>query len=110
GSRNQTLESPNPTHFSPASIPGSAGHTISLFSLSKAYGFASWRIGYMVVPEQLTTSIKKIQDTILICAPVISQFAAVGALAAGNNWCDEQIASIAAIRPLAINAFRQLGD
>ena len=26
-------------------------HTISLFSLSKAYGMASWRIGYMVIPD-----------------------------------------------------------
>src|SRR5436190_1116919 len=30
--------------FSPSSIPGSAGHTISLYSFSKAYGFAGWRI------------------------------------------------------------------
>src|SRR4030095_8180337 len=47
-SRKQTLEPRNPIHYSPASIDGSASHTISLFSLSKAYGFASWRIGYMV--------------------------------------------------------------
>ena len=32
-------------HFSPGSIAGSERHTICLFSLSKAYGFASWRIG-----------------------------------------------------------------
>src|SRR5438093_284653 len=37
-------------HFSPGSIPGAATHTISLYSLSKAYGFASWRIGAMVIP------------------------------------------------------------
>src|SRR3954469_18978666 len=53
-------------HFSPGSIPGSESHTISLFSLSKAYGFASWRIGYMVAPQHLLESIRKIQDTILI--------------------------------------------
>src|SRR4029079_4181773 len=62
-------------HFSPASIEGAPPHTISLFSLSKAYGFASWRIGYMVAPAALVDPIRKIQDTILICAPVISQFA-----------------------------------
>ena len=38
-------------HFSPASIAGSEGHTISLYSLSKSHGFASWRIGYMLVPR-----------------------------------------------------------
>src|SRR6185369_12263196 len=70
-------------HFSPASVAGSEAHTISLFSFSKAFGFASWRIGYMVMPENLFVPVKKIQDTILICAPVISQYAACGALKAG---------------------------
>src|SRR5256886_7889044 len=67
-------------HFSPASIPGSTRYTISLFSMSKAYGFASWRVGYMVAPRTMFESIRKIQDTILICAPAISQIAALGAL------------------------------
>jgi len=38
------------THFSPGSIPGSEQYTISLFSFSKSYGMAGWRIGYMVIP------------------------------------------------------------
>nr|WP_255210511.1 aminotransferase class I/II-fold pyridoxal phosphate-dependent enzyme [Methylogaea oryzae] len=46
-------------HFSPGSLPDSAGHTISLYSLSKAYGFASWRIGYMVVPDHLYSAVLK---------------------------------------------------
>ena len=37
-------------HFSPGSLPQTAAHTISLFSLSKSYGFAGWRIGYMTIP------------------------------------------------------------
>lgn len=85
-------------HFSPGSISTSAPHTISLFSLSKAFGFASWRIGYMVIPERLLVPVKKIQDTILICAPVISQFAAVGALKAGQAYCQSQLASIIEVR------------
>ncbi len=46
-------------HVSPASFVGSSEYTISLFSLSKAYGFASWRIGYMVIPKHLLVAIKK---------------------------------------------------
>ncbi|MCI0541570.1 MAG: pyridoxal phosphate-dependent aminotransferase [Verrucomicrobiales bacterium] len=98
-----SAQSRKPIHFSPASIAGSAGHTISLFSLSKAYGFASWRIGYMVVPEHLATSVKKIQDTLLICAPVISQFAAVGALAAGRDYCAAHLAGIAEVREIFLS-------
>lgn len=74
-------------HFSPGSIAGAGRHTISLFSLSKAYGFASWRIGYMVIPEDLMLAVKKVQDTLLICPPVISQYGALGALAAGPAYC-----------------------
>ena len=67
-------------HFSPGSIADSSEYTISLYSLSKAYGFASWRIGWMVAPDHLYTAIKKAQDTILICPPVVSQYAAVAAM------------------------------
>ena len=85
-------------HFSPASLPNSENHTISLFSLSKAYGFASWRIGYMVIPQNLLMPVKKVQDTILICPPVISQYAALGALKAGVNYCQKYLPAITLVR------------
>jgi aspartate/methionine/tyrosine aminotransferase len=85
-------------HFSPASLPNTADYTISLFSFSKAYGFASWRIGYMVLPARLLTDVKKVQDTIVICPPVISQYAAVGTLQAGREWCRKQIEQFVPVR------------
>jgi aspartate/methionine/tyrosine aminotransferase len=95
--------------FSPGSIAGAAGHTISLFSLSKAYGFASWRIGCMVIPEHLLTAVRKIQDTILICAPVISQLAGVGALQAGKRYCDDHLLTLAGTRAMVLQALGGLG-
>ena len=95
-------------HFSPASIANSESYTISLYSLSKAYGFASWRIGYMVAPRHLLESIRKIQDTILICPPVISQFAAIGALQAGRAYCAEKLGPIKEVRQIVLNALRGL--
>lgn len=73
-------------HYSVASIPDSDEHTISLYSLSKAYGFASWRIGYMIVPEHLSMSVIKAQDTTLICPTRIAQEAAIAALQEGRNY------------------------
>jgi len=90
-------------HFSPGATEGSAEHTVSLFSLSKAYGFASWRIGYMVIPEHLLVPVKKIQDTILICPPVVSQYAAVGALQAGAAYCKSFLSSMAEVRRLLLD-------
>ncbi len=95
-------------HFSPGSIDGSAGHTISLFSLSKAYGFASWRIGWMVIPEQLYMPVKKIQDTNLICPPVISQWAAIGAMKAGADYCREKLHLTSEIRQMFLNELGKL--
>ena len=97
-------------HFSPGSIPGADSYTISLYSLSKAYGFASWRIGYMVVPEHLIQSVNKIQDTNLICAPVISQYAALGALEAGRPYCQGHLAAIDDVRRLVLSHLAALED
>ena len=95
-------------HFSPASIPESNSHTISLYSLSKSYGFASWRIGYMVIPEHLFTSVNKIQDTILICPPVVSQFAALGALQAGAEYCRGKLQSLAEVRDIVLQELSRI--
>lgn len=97
-------------HFSPGSIPGASGHTISLFSLSKAYGFASWRIGYMVIPPHLLPATKKIQDTILICPPVISQYAAWGAMEAGNAFWAPKIQALSESRKMVLNELKSLDE
>ena len=97
-------------HFSPGSINGSAAHTISLYSMSKAFGFASWRIGYQVIPAQLLDAVKKVQDTNLICPPVISQFAAAGALEAGRAWCEPHLKKIQEVREIVAQELRSIRD
>ena len=97
-------------HFSPGSIEDSSDHTISLFSLSKAYGFASWRIGWMVIPERLFESVRKIQDTNLICPPVISQWAAAGAMGVGSAYCRDKLKVTATIRRLVLDRLQEIGD
>jgi aspartate/methionine/tyrosine aminotransferase len=94
--------------FSPASIPGSAPHTISLYSLSKSYGFASWRIGWMAIPAALESAVRKIQDTLLICPPVVSQFAAIGALQAGQPYVAEKVRDLARVRTAVQRALAQV--
>lgn len=97
-------------HISPGAFTGSHQYTISLFSLSKAYGFASWRIGYMVIPQHLLIAVKKVQDTILICPPVVSQYAALGALQVKDDYLKDNIGTIAKVREIVINSLRSLQD
>ncbi|WP_020561536.1 pyridoxal phosphate-dependent aminotransferase [Methylosarcina fibrata] len=97
-------------HFSPGSIPGAEASTISLYSLSKAYGFAGWRIGYAVYPEHLHSAFLKIQDTNLICAPGIAQHAAAGALSAGSAYCKRQLRPLAEVRSHVIGRLEPHAD
>ena len=82
-------------HWSPGSLVGSAGHTISLYSFSKAYGMAGWRLGYAAVPSQLDAALAKVQDTVLICPPRITQRAALAALRQGEAWCRPHLLQLA---------------
>jgi aspartate/methionine/tyrosine aminotransferase len=82
--------------FSPGSLGGE--HAISLFSFSKAYGMASWRLGYLVAPGHLHDDLMKIQDTVVVCAPAISQFVGLRALREGRGYCASHMPSLAKVR------------
>lgn len=97
-------------HCSPASAAGSRAHTIALFSLSKAYGFASWRVGYMVVPEELFDAVNKVQDTNLICPPLVCQAGAAAALRVGRAYCVPKVADLDVVRSEVHATLAGLGD
>jgi aspartate/methionine/tyrosine aminotransferase len=87
-------------HFSPASIPGAETYTVSMYSLSKAYGLAGWRVGYVAYPEHLAGAMIKSQDTILVCATVASQIAALAALEAGRAYSSPYVRELAEVREI----------
>lgn len=97
-------------HFSAASLDDAASHTISLFSLSKSYSLASWRMGYMVVPEQMFLAIRKIQDTNVICPPVISQYAALECLKAGSSYCAPMIEGLDSVRKYFLGGLKTISS
>ena len=97
-------------HFSPASIDGAHAHTLSFFSFSKNYGMASWRVGYVVYPDDLFDAMNKVQDTNLICAPVPSQLLALKALEHGRGLIDPKVAQLADVRASVFDALDALGD
>ena len=96
------------THVSSASFPDATDHTISMYSLSKAYGFAGWRIGYMVYPEQLAEAMAKSQDTILVCATVAAQIAAIAALEVGRAYAAPHVRELAEVRDIVVSKLSAL--
>ncbi len=97
-------------HFSPASLPGAAKHTFSFFSMSKNYGMASWRLGYVVFPADLYDAMNKVQDTNLICAPVPTQLLALEVLKYGRVWVQSKVDALGEVRKNVYQALEGLGE
>jgi len=66
--------------FSLAQIPELRERVIRIFSFSKSHAVTGWRIGYLHGDEKIVKEILKVHDSLVTCAPVISQYAALGAL------------------------------
>ena len=60
-------------HISCGSILGLAERTVTIGSLSKAYGIPGWRVGYLHAPDDFAKEAIKVQDTTAIAAPMPSQ-------------------------------------
>jgi len=76
-------------HFSIASIEGMKERVISTFTFTKTYAMTGWRIGYLHAAAGWIDPIKKVHIPLCICAPVVSQYAALEALE-GPQDCIEQ--------------------
>jgi aspartate/methionine/tyrosine aminotransferase len=94
-------------HFSPGSLAGAGSHTVSLYSLSKAYGLAGWRMGYAAFPLSLQPALAKVIDTFEICPASLSQRAAAAALATDPAWAMARVAGLAPRRAQLLEAVRQ---
>jgi len=75
-------------HFSIASMPEMNKHVITNYTFTKTYAMTGWRIGYLHADEEIITQVKKVHIPFSICAPVVSQYAAIAALE-GSQQCVE---------------------
>lgn len=71
--------------FSLAQLPEMRKLVIRIFSFSKAYAMTGWRVGFVHGDESVISEILKVHDALVTCAPVISQYAAMGALEMGES-------------------------
>ena len=63
---------------------------VHLYSFSKAYSLTGYRVGAIVCGAPLIGAVEKILDCVTICAPCISQEAALHALEHLDAWRDEK--------------------
>jgi aspartate/methionine/tyrosine aminotransferase len=81
---------------------------IVINSFSKYYCMTGWRIGWMVLPDDLLRRTQMLQQNLFISAPTLSQVAAIAALDE-RDYYEEQKAHYAENRRLLGRGLRSLG-
>ncbi len=70
--------------FSPARV--APERTFSVFSFSKSYGMAGWRVGYLCGPREAVAAARKLATHLFYQAPTPGQVAALAALRGGADF------------------------
>jgi aminotransferase len=96
--------------FSLAQIPELRKKVIRIFSLSKAYAMAGWRIGFLHSDEENIKEILKIHDSLVTCAPVIAQHAAMAALDYGDSEVAKFVSEFYSRREIMCAYFDEMKD
>ncbi len=70
-------------HASIVSLPGMKERTIYVGGFSKAFAMTGWRMGFVCAPAEIDEAMFKIHQYGIMCAPTMSQYAAIEALKDG---------------------------
>lgn len=97
-------------HFSLTRIPELRDRIIAAFSFSKKYAMTGWRVGYVWASEGLLDQIMKVHDAVAICAPTLSQYAALAAIAGPQDCVGEMRATLQKRRDLVCNRLEKMGE
>lgn len=96
-------------HVSPANISKDMyDRTVVVNGFSKAYAMTGWRLGYACGPAPIIEQMLKLHQFAIMCAPTMSQYAAVTAL----RECDDVVQDMAEEynmrRRFVVDAFNRL--
>jgi len=96
-------------HVSPASLPGMADRTLSVFTLSKSYSMTGWRAGYVIAPERYQSAIRTavLYSTNGVSTP--TQWAALEALTMSPDFLEEWRAGYRRRRDRLVEGLRATG-
>jgi aspartate/methionine/tyrosine aminotransferase len=95
-------------YFNLAADPEYQERVAYCFTFSKIHAMSGWRLGYMIVPEQLKRQVVKVHDATIICAPRISQVAGLEALRGDRVHIPEFQQILAAHRSLICSRLDQV--
>ena len=96
-------------HISPAALAPGSDRFFTVSSVSKSYAMTGWRLGYVAAPAAMVPQLTKLQESIVGCAPVLSQHAALAALTGPQDAVREMCAAYRSRRDLAVELLQPHG-
>ena len=92
-----------------SSLPGMMERTILLGGFSKAYAMTGWRVGYAAAPADVIEAMMKVHQYTMMCAPTMSQMAAIEALKAGEASVVEMVSEYDHRRRIMVKGLNDIG-
>lgn len=92
-----------------ASLPGMRERTVVINGFSKTYSMTGWRVGYLAAPAPFIRALEAPKHTISICAPAVSQAAALAALTGPQDCVTEMVATYAERKQVLRKGLDDLG-
>jgi aminotransferase len=96
-------------HVSLAALPEAKERTLLVSGFSKAFAMTGWRLGYLCGPAELMAAMVKIHQYTILCAPTISQYAAIEALRNGDADIEAMREEYRARRNFIVKSFNEMG-
>jgi aminotransferase len=91
------------------SLPGARERTVLLGGFSKAHAMTGWRVGYLCAPRRVAELCLRMHQYTMLCAPHVSQLAAVEALTAGGDDVAQMVADYDRRRRVFVKGLREIG-
>ena len=94
--------------WSAATAPAWRTNVVVIGTFSKSFGMMGWRVGYLLADRVIVEQAIKVQDAIIICAPVVSQMAVEGAIRHDWTYAESFRDDFRARRQLMADGLRQI--
>jgi aspartate/methionine/tyrosine aminotransferase len=91
-----------------AALAGWRDNGVVLSTFSKSFGMTGWRVGYMLASPRVCEQAIKIQDAMIICAPVPSQVGVEAAIRRSWEYPDSFRPELAARRAVLAEGLRAI--
>ncbi|MBA3906711.1 MAG: aminotransferase class I/II-fold pyridoxal phosphate-dependent enzyme [Pseudonocardiales bacterium] len=96
-------------HTCLGALPGAAERTVLLGGFSKSHAMTGWRVGWICAPRQVAELCVRVHQYTMLCAPHVSQLAAVEALEHADDDVAEMVADYDRRRRVFVKGLREIG-